>query len=378
MTTPSGHDMRGGRESPDSDSISADNVQQHFADIFAHLRTADETRARAGDVRGLWSTADGTISHLSSRFVTEPNVDFSGGWSLQLQNLWHLYYVAGKHCPEDAMAPLVLQVVETSQRGLLSRTHTSSSGEVEIEQARIIVQIGNHTIQQSLWHDLPLMVPNMVDYWVRDCAHMSRTQRVRISFFLASLTAASTAPWAYGLCSIALIVLRDTLEKERRLVRVGVEPGGEDSENAGRSTDMLTISDLLLCVNAWLVRAGGRIVQLCEMGDGNPGRVLPWSVPDAVSQPGPLAVEAGVQTFPGGFSSQRWFFWLRRLEAIGAEAPSSAGQETGSSSSTAPFVQRVREEKHLARQVAYNMVYAATQSDSSIVRELMRVGRLPL
>ncbi|GAP91198.1 putative conserved hypothetical protein [Rosellinia necatrix] len=355
-----------------------DETLEDYEDIFAHIRATDEARARAGDVRGLWTTAGNTISHLSSHFVTEPHVDFSGGWTLQLQNLWHLYYVTGKHCLEDSVAPVILQLIETSQRGLLARHRISSTGAVEIEHAPVVVRVGNSVIQQYLWQDLPFLVPDMTGYWIQDCARMSCSQRERISFFWASLTAASSAPWSFGLCRIALMVLRDTLETQRRLASAGLEPGGEDSENAGRTIDMLTIADLLRAANAWLARAGSRITQLCEAGDSNAATGLTIPVPDDVSALGPLAQAAGIQAVPGGFSSQRWFFWLRRLDEIGAETSPRGLAESSAMGMASPFVQRVREEKQMARRVAYNMVYTASQSNSTIVQELIRMGRVPL
>ncbi|KAF2969605.1 hypothetical protein GQX73_g3985 [Xylaria multiplex] len=378
MSTPGGRRTSGGGPSTAPDPTLDDESLEEYADIFAHMRSNDEARARAGDVRGLWTTADNTISHLSSRFVTEPHVDFSGGWTFQLQNLWHLYYVAGKHCPEEAVAPVVLQLIETSQRGLLARNRIGSSGGMEVEHAPVIVRVGSHIIQQYLWQDLPFLVPDMTSYWVQDCARMSSSQRVRINFFWASLVAGSSAPWSYGLCRIALIVLRDTLETQRRLVRAGVEPGGEDSENSGRTIDMLTVADLLPAANAWLVRAGGRITQLCEAGDSNTAMGLTMPVPEEVSQLGPLAQAAGIQAVPGGFSSQRWIFWLRRLDEIGAEASPPGLADSSVMGMASPFVQRVREEKQLARRVTYNMIYTASQSNSTIVQELMRMRRLPL
>ncbi|KAI0910020.1 hypothetical protein F4824DRAFT_469084 [Ustulina deusta] len=378
MSTPGERRASAGAASTAPEPAMDDETLEEYVDIFAHMRTNDEARARAGDVRGLWTTADNTISHLSSHFVTEPHVDFSGGWTFQLQNLWHLYYVTGKFCSEDAVAPVVLQLIETSQRGLLARNQIGSSGTIEVEHAPVVVRVGNHIIQQYIWQDLPFLVPDMTSYWIQDCARMSSSQRVRISFFWASLVAASSAPWSYGLCRIALIVLRDTLETQRRLVRAGVEPGGEDSENSGRTVDMLTIADLMPSVNAWLVRAGSRITQLCEAGDGNAATGLMMPVPEEVSRLGPLAQAAGIQAVPGGFSSQRWFFWLRRLDEIGAETSPQGLADSSVMGMTSPFMQKVREEKQLARRVTFNMIYAASQSNSAIVQELMRMGRVPL
>ncbi|KAI0811371.1 hypothetical protein GGR55DRAFT_98279 [Xylaria sp. FL0064] len=368
----------GGAASVAPEPAMDDETLEEYADIFAHMRATDEARARAGDVRGLWTTVDNTISHLSSHFVTEPHVDFSGGWTFQLQNLWHLYYVAGKYCSEDAVAPVVLQLIETSHRGLLARNQISSSGAIEVEHAPVVVRVGNHIIQQYLWQDLPFLVPDMTSYWMQDCARMSSSQRIRISFFWASLVAASSAPWSYGLCRIALIVFRDTLETQRRLVRAGVEPGGDDSENTGRTIDMLTIADLMRSANAWLVRAGSRITQLCEAGDSNAATSLTIPVPEEVCRLGPLAQAAGIQPVAGGFSSQRWFFWLRRLDEIGAEASPQGLADSSVMGMTSPFVQKVREEKQLARRVTYNMIYAASQSNSMIVQELLRMGRVPV
>ncbi|KAJ3577396.1 hypothetical protein NPX13_g3171 [Xylaria arbuscula] len=126
MSTP-GEGHAGAAVSVAPDQGLDEETLEEYADIFAHMRTNDEARARAGDVRGLWTTADNTISHLSSHFVTEPHVDFSSGWTFQLQNLWHLYYVTGKFCSEDAVAPVVLQLIETSHRGLLARNQISSN-----------------------------------------------------------------------------------------------------------------------------------------------------------------------------------------------------------------------------------------------------------
>jgi len=378
MSTPSQRRTSGATSSTPPGSITDDEIEDEYEDIediFAHIRATDEARARAGDVRGLWTTANNTISHLSSHFVTEPHVDFSGGWILQLQNLWHLYFVGGKYCPsEEMLAPLVLQLVETSERGLLARNQIRSDGTVEVEHAPVVVRLGDHVIQQYLWQDLPFFVPDMTSYWTQDCARMSHSQRVSISLFWGSLVAASSAPWSYGLCRIALIVLRDTLETQRRLVRAVVEPGGENSENSDRTIDMLTMADLLPAVNAWLTRASGRIAQLCEAGDSGVAAGLALPVPDEVSQLGPLAQAAGVRPVTGGFSTQRWFYWLRRLEEIGAEST----PPQPSMAMASPFVQRARERKEVARRVAQNMVYAASQSNSTIVQELIRMGRLPL
>ncbi|KAI1738045.1 hypothetical protein F4680DRAFT_197380 [Xylaria scruposa] len=379
MSMPGGRRTSGGTASSTPEpTMEEDDVLGEYAEIFAHMRATDEARARAGDVRGLCTSANNTISHLSSHFVTEPHVDFSGGWTFQLQNLWHLYYVTGKYCPENAVAPAVLQLIETSQRGLLARNQVDNSGAVEIEHAPVVVRVGNHIIHQYLWQDLPFLVPDMTTYWIQDCARMSSSQRVRINTFWASLVAASSASWSYGLCRIALMVLRDTLETQRPLVRAGVEPGGEDSENTGRTIDMLTIADLLRAANAWLERAGARITQLCEAGDSNAATRLAVPVPEEVSLPGPLAQAAGIQAVPGGFSSQRWFFWLQRLDEIGADTSPQGSTGSSAMGMTSPFVRRVREEKHLARRVTYNMIYTASQSNSTIVQELMRMGRVPL
>ncbi|KAI0206858.1 hypothetical protein F4808DRAFT_454775 [Astrocystis sublimbata] len=379
MSTPGGRPVIVGAASPSMpEPTMADEVLDEYTEIFAHMRANDEARARDGDVGGLLTSASNTVSHLSSHFVTEPHIDFSSGWTFQLQNLWHLYYVAGKYCLEDVVAPAVLQLIEISQRGLLARNQINSVGAVEVDYAPVVVRVGNHIIHQYLWQDLPFLVPDMTSYWLQDCARMSGSQRVRISSFWSSLVAASSASWSYGLCRIALMVLRDTLETQRPLVRAGVEPGGEDSENPGRTVDMLTIADLLRAANAWLERAGARITQLCEAGDGNVATRLAIPVPDEVSNPGPLAEAAGVQATPGGFSSARWFFWLRRLDEIGAETSPQGSTVSSTMGGTSPFVRRVQEEKQLARRVTYNMIYTASQSNSTIVQELMRMGRLPL
>ncbi|KAJ2976232.1 hypothetical protein NUW58_g8138 [Xylaria curta] len=156
MSMPGPRRVSGGAASLTPRATLDDETMEEYADIFAHMRATDEARARAGD----------------------------------LQNLWHLYYVASKHCSEDAVAPVVLQLLETSQRGLLARNQIGSSGAVEAEHAPVVVRVGSHIIQQYIWQDLPFLVPDMTSYWIQDCAQMSCSQRVRTSSFWASLGAA--------------------------------------------------------------------------------------------------------------------------------------------------------------------------------------------
>ncbi|KAH9906625.1 hypothetical protein F4778DRAFT_778081 [Xylariomycetidae sp. FL2044] len=371
--------------------------EQQLASVLAQLRVSNENCARAGDVKSLWITADSSISQLCTHFVTAPEIDLSGSWPMQLQHLWHLYYVSGRYCSEADISPLVLQIVETAERGLLSRRKISrdddddqgGEGGAVKEEASVVVSVGGRTFRQRLWRDLPFLVPSMMEFWVRDCAGMSRNQRVRLSLFLASLVNCSTASWSRGLCGIVLVILRDTLEVSRPLVDLSSSPVSDNvsiADRAGCGLDKSTIADLLPSVNAWILRAGVRIIQLCEAGDSQdddcdePVHMMPQ---DTV-QLGRIAEARGVKPTKTGFSSARWLFWFGRLEEIAAvSGPDSAAyKEDSPTLGSGPVVERFKDRKHdvgtLARQVADNMLDGASQNDSRILRELTRMGKVPL
>jgi hypothetical protein len=67
----------------------------------------------------------------------------------------------------------------------------------------------------KIYRDLPFLVGDMTDYWIRESGTMSTDQRQNFASFLAKLSAVGVASGKLYGC--ALIVLRDTLESTRRL-----------------------------------------------------------------------------------------------------------------------------------------------------------------
>ena len=70
----------------------------------------------------------------------------------------------------------------------------------------------------KIYKDLPFLIGDMADYWIRGSGGMSIDQRQNFASFQAKLSAVGIAD--DGICGCALIVLRDTLESTRPLDKV--------------------------------------------------------------------------------------------------------------------------------------------------------------
>jgi hypothetical protein len=266
-----------------------------------------------------------------------------------MHDLWYLFVQASMNISDQSAEQdrLIGQILYARELGVLSRKGENME---TVEEAV--------TSDGKIWKDLPFLVEDMTDYWIKGCGSMSTDQRQNFASFLAKLSAVGVAD--DKLCGCALIVLRDTLESTRPLgkavpgpVVISERQGHRDELEDHRSTESLSIADLLPAANSWLINARHKIVQLSE----NTVDIFPAQV----GMLGELARDGGVMPEKGGFSPQRWLFWVKRLEEIINEA---LGEEE---EGFAAF----------ARGVMGNMVLTAHESDSMIKRELARQGKLP-
>ncbi|KAF9892685.1 hypothetical protein FE257_001087 [Aspergillus nanangensis] len=192
---------------------------------------------------------------------------------------------------------LLLEILSIRGRGPLTRR---APGGVGVDIAR--------TPDGTVWNDLPFFVTDMTEFWHREFAAMSITQRVNASTFLAKL--ASTRVANDRLCQIGLKTIRDTLETMRPLG----SSNDPDEECPRRSLGSLPIAGLLPAACAWLREASHNIILLSDAC---------WNdrTNSAIGNPGYLFVESELgQRSPGGFSPWRWLFWFKRLHELYDEA----------------------------------------------------------
>lgn len=266
-------------------------------DMKAYSRRQVETMGRVDrDENTLWKSV------ISQRIMVNQMYQ-SGYWTVnalhdQLQDLWFEYYVAGKSISGDSPAQdrLVIRLIQTQSMGSLAN---DKSPTVAIDVAR--------TVDGVLWTDLPYLATDMRELWTANCPVMAAYERANLSSFLAKL--ASLRLCNDQLCTVALMVLRDALEISRPL---GEDKACHEKSSEGTVAD-LTVKDLLPSACAWLEGAGGRIIQLADLG---------WhDCMDEIAAPGSLYKEENpVDTVLPGFSVGRWMFWFRRLSAIESEA----------------------------------------------------------
>jgi hypothetical protein len=210
----------------------------------------------------------------------------------------------------------------------------------------------------KIWKDLPFLVRDMTNYWIQESGSMSTDQRRNFASFLAKLSAVGVAD--DKLCGCALIVLRDTLESTRRLNKAAPGPtvatDGQDHQKERerhQSNEDLSIAELLPAANMWLFNAPHKIIQLSD----NSVNIFP----PQVGMLGELARAEGVVPESGGFSSQRWLFWVKRLEQIGkSETVGEEGEEVTA----------------FARKMMNNMLLPVGEFDSAMKRELAGQGKL--
>ncbi len=275
---------------------------------------------QAGDHNTMWLGAWSMVAAINKRLVLQPSDTAMDPALLDydMHDLWHIYWHNAINTEPDSpkLDRLVLHIIQTREQG--HEEASTSDG-------------------RRIWTDLPFLLQDMTAYWTNECAAMSSSERLSGAQFLALLAAAgTTADDAF--CGISLIVLRDALETPRPLGRL--TPTVRD---AARQTRDLSVADLLPAANAWIITAGRKLVQLSdgerdrfspevgrlgELVAPSPAVAAPPIPASGTSRVVPTA-EPLLQELPrhGGFSPQRWAWWLRRLEAIASLAVQQEQQE---------------------------------------------------
>jgi hypothetical protein len=342
--------------------------------ISAIARAArEESAQRDGDENTLWQSAWSISASLNSRLADLPSPPDPASLDVDMHDLWHMYWYGAIHtAPESPkLHRLVFGIIEAREQGILTAEGRESQSVPETEQEGGVGRGQQHEHRHDelqattsdgsrIWTDLPFLVADMTSHWVSDCASMSSVQRLSGAQFLALLAAAGAAP-DNALCGIALIVLRDALETPRHSGRVGVTM----ERDPGRQMQDLSMADLLPAANAWLFAAGRKIVLLSDAAAAREDLF-----PEHVGGLGRLLVDAGDagddatsgRGMRGGFSPQRWIWWLRRLEEIASMA-SEAGEDGPSL-------------KSLVHGMMDNMMLIAQQTNGPVRKALQQSGGL--
>jgi hypothetical protein len=313
------------------------------AKISAMIREGWVQSAKeGGNDNRLWEDVFGLVSSVSSRY-TRSDVP-SQLFEVDMHDLWYLFFQAGMNINGERAEQdrLIVQILYVRELGVLLRKGEN----MEIVGEAV-------TRDGKIYKDLPFLVGDMTDYWIRESGGMSTNQRQNFASFLAKLSAAGVAD--DKLCGCALIILRDTLESTTRLGKGVPSPTvGSERQDDRRSNEGLSIAELLPAANAWIFYAGHKIIQLSD----NSVNMFPVQV----GMLGELARAEGVIPETGGFSPQRWLFWVKRLGEI--EKRETVGEEEAG---VATF----------ARGMMNSMLTMVTSSDSTMTRELARQEKLP-
>ena len=240
-----------------------------------------------------------TIKEQARYVVATGDHQSSEKVELHLRILWLLFYNAARFCSAKHKDRLVVELMLIHGIGTLPETRESDNADPK-ERNPLTTSKG------VLWSDMPFLVEDMAHHWTKDCAAMSRTQRRNLHSFLATVGGVGVQD---KLCSVGIVVLRDTFETPRERGDDGIE----DLEDEGRTMDSLTVADLFDAAKCWMVIAWDRFDRLAEQGFRD--------IPDGLGQLGPLAKQAGVPD-NGGFSVERLSFWRSRYrECSGPDTP---------------------------------------------------------
>ncbi|KAK4117094.1 hypothetical protein N656DRAFT_764388 [Canariomyces notabilis] len=354
--------------------------------ISAIVQQANAESARQdGDGNMLWQSTWSMVASINSRLASTsaPSAPDPALLDHDMHDLWHTYWHGAINTAPNSskLDRLALGIVQAREQGvcnlkLVHATEPGSESSLDESQHELVTlpRVPATTSDGArIWTDLPFLAQDMTTHWTSDCAAMSSAQRLSGAQFLAMLAAAGAAP-DDALCGIALVVLREALETPRPLAAVADQP------DPGRQMRDLGVADLLPAANAWLFTAGRKLVQLSDAERGD-------QFPDEVGRLGELivAVDAassggggggrgliGAGEVPprhGGFSLQRWMWWLRRLEQIVSVATGddgiSQGEESGLSFES------------LVQGMMDNMLLIAKQTSGSIAEALRRsAGRI--
>ncbi|KAB5571715.1 hypothetical protein GE09DRAFT_1185300 [Coniochaeta sp. 2T2.1] len=333
--------------------------------VMARAETEQEG-LRDGDDNTLWESAWSLVASINSRLLESGPSPDPALLDIDMHDLWHRYWHGAINTSpgNPKLDRLALSIIQIREQGVLIRdsaTHGSSKGsptarEQNPEDEMPLAMTSNGA---RIWTDLPFLVEDMTAHWTHSRATLSSAQRLSAAQFLAHIAAAGAVE-DDALCGIALVVLRHTLETPRQLGRLTATERNQDR----RSQD-LTVADLLPSANAWLFTTGRKLVQLSDDE---------WNEsPADVGALGELVVDGARHDDPsedvpahGGFSPQRWMWWLRRLEEIGtlAERDDRAKEIGEGERSLLTFVRGVMD----------NMMLIAEQTNGAVARMVQAGG----
>ncbi|KAM0256146.1 hypothetical protein ACHAQJ_005123 [Trichoderma viride] len=302
-------------------------------------RESIDEAIRQKDFNGLESSAHNKIAYISEGYSRDGNP--AEAFKIILQDLWYLYYQVGKNVPYSSpeQEKWILHILQARGQGHLTR-QAQASNDGDNNRFEIAT-----TSAGIIWEDLPFFTADMTNFWVKDCATMSATQRINFSHFLAKLVSTGIDD---NLCGIALLVFHDVFETVRPIGSLG----DQSNENPHGALQDLTIAALLPAAQAWLHSADHKIIQLSDKL---------WNNPTVIGQSETTFTKSELgRKSSAAFSPWRWMYWLKRLEEIKEEAE-RAGEDT------------------LAKSVLDTMERMLTRvevTDTQVQRELEAVGNL--
>ncbi|KAK4122870.1 hypothetical protein N657DRAFT_646627 [Parathielavia appendiculata] len=287
---------------------------------------------------------------------------------IDMHGLWHTFWHGAINTAPDSpkLDWLALHIIQAREQGVvLIQGFKPDDASGERDRDRNNEPQAAVTFDGSLiWTDLPFLVPDMTAHWINESAAMSSAQRLSGAQFLAQLAAAGAAA-DDALCGIALEVLREALETRRSL-----GPLIATDQDSARQLRRLSVADLLPAANAWLFTAGRKLVQLsdAEREDRFPvevGRLGELIVSSDAAPSGRITGEAPRH---GGFSPQRWTWWLHRLDEINSLAAGDVRKdEMGHGSEGLGS---------LVRGMMNNMLLVAEQTNGPVREAVQRSNRL--
>lgn len=304
-------------------------------------RSVAKTARAEGNSNSLWAAA-GSLSSIHGQFAgsDKPATELE----IDLHDLWFTYYHAAKNTLADnpTLDRLVVQILQAREIGPLQRPADAGGSTTTAT-----------TSDGVIWTDLPFLVPDMTWFWLEDWAAMRADNRLAFSTFLAKL--ASVGVCRDRLSSIGLTLFRDTLETVRPLGAASGDDDGQRSSTgkASRRPQDVTVAELLPAVHAWMSNAGYKMIQLSDArwnGDASNDDDAGGVGVGELFRADPSAVDVS----GGGFSPDRWIFWLQRLKQIAEEADQAGDANLG----------------ELARGYRDNMLALVGETDSAVKRKL--------
>ncbi|KAB5511573.1 hypothetical protein GE09DRAFT_1047543 [Coniochaeta sp. 2T2.1] len=313
-----------------------------------------------GDDNTLWESAWSLVASINCRLLGSDPAPDPALLDVDMHDLWHMYWHGAINTAPGSpkLYRLALSIIQIREQGVLirgSEPHSFKGSPTAPDQySEDETSLARTSDSARIWTDLPFLVEDMTAHWTNSHATLSSAQRLSGAQFLSHMAAAGAVE-DDALCGIALIVLREALETPRQLGRVTAT-----ERDRARCLHDLTVADLLPSANAWLFTTGRKLVQLSDDE---------WSEsPADVGALGELVGGGGAvygnsfKDVParGGFSPQRWMWWLRRLEEITTLAEQNdRAKKVGEGGRSLPI---------FIRGVMDNMMLIAEQTNGAVAR----------